>query len=353
MPKFTQKNNATLDTVIDVLKEAMEQETKKSKKIALLLSGGKDSRVLAALAKEIGLEIECITYRGNENEVKAAENVAKQLNYPCKVIDVPKDYFFNNDYAKQALNLTNGNPHYFNFVYFFGFKEQLQYDTIFSGEVMTEFMDTGEYRWYEGKPKEGLLQKELYLPLVKEPYYTEAIERLKTIWEQQDLNTFILERKRDRIIYLNILKKLIHLSAPAMNENVLSEVFSLPLKTRSGSRLTREILKKISPDLFKLPTGRSPLSLRYPLWIHQGYQKVFKQGTQLDYWRDGLLNLDNNNYEQLDLEFLDNNQIKDHITGKHGKSIQVQSLIRLENLRKWFEINKTKNTSKKEEPITI
>jgi hypothetical protein len=353
MPQFTIKDDASTDTVIQALNEVMEKETKNAQKIALLLSGGKDSRVLAGLAKNLGLEIECITYRGNENEIKAAQNVAKELNYPCKVIDVPIDYFFNESYIKNALQLSNGNPHFFNFVYFFGFKDQLDYDVIFSGEVMTEFMDTGEYRWYEGKPKEGLLQKEQYFPLVKEPYYTEAIERMHHIWEKQDLNTFIIERKRDRIIYLNLLKNLINLCAPAMYENVLSEVLSLPLQQRSGSKLTRDILKKTSPELFKLPTGRSPLSLRYPLWIHQGYQKVFKQGTQLDYWRKGLLELDNTEFEQIDFEFLDYDQIHNYINGNEGENKQIQSLLRLENLRQWLKHKASSKTEKttKEQPM--
>jgi queuosine biosynthesis protein QueC len=353
MPQFTIKNDASTDTVINALHEVIEKETKHANKIGLLLSGGKDSRVLAGLAKNLGIEIECLTYRGNENEIKAAQNVAKALNYNCKIIDVPIEHFFNKSHIENALDLTQGNPHFFNFVYFFGFKDQLDYDIIFSGEVMTEFMDAGEYRWYEGKPKEGLLQKELYLPLVKEPYYSEAIDSLHQIWEKQDLNTFIIERKRDRIIYLNKLKHLINLCAPSMDGAVLSEVLSLPLNQRSGSKLTREILKKTSPEIFKLPTGRSPLSLRYPLWIHQAYQRVFKQGTQLDYWRQGLLDLNTKEYENINLDFLDFDQMNEYISGNKGKSEQIQSLIRLENLRQWLNYKTDMHTNEKTQEIMV
>lgn len=340
IPNIGNAENGCIDDVIDVLSCVIEKEVSSKSKVAISLSGGKDSRLLVALCKHLCLEVDCITWTGGDNkrEVESARKVSKVAGYDHKVIKLNGYKFFDDKYAEKSIKITDGNPAYFTLVPYYIMESEMEYDVIFDGNMMTEFMDAGEYRWYNGSDvRKGLLSKENILPLVIQSYHDKVNDKLNRIFAK-DENQVIVERKIDRLISGYLRKKHFNIISPAMYESVLSEVFSLPLKERIGSRLVRNMIKKLSPELYRVSTSRSPLSLRYPLWIHQAYQKLFKTTAGFDFWKDGLRDVDTNSLLELDLEMLDKNRLKTLFSGEKT-GVYCSAVLRLMNIQKWLEVN--------------
>jgi len=300
---------------------------------ALLLSGGKDSRVIAALMKSVGVNPICITFSYNESdpEVRAARKVCRKLRFEHKFIKInPRRYF-----EEDLIELTDGNPNYFPMMLFYQIRHELDYDAVFTGELMTEFMDTGEYRWYEGDIRYALAGKELLLPIIDQPFYMIIQTKLLSMYSNNDINRVIVERKLDRLIYLKLWKKYINFVAPATDEKVLSAVMSLPLKERVSSRLTRNILRMVNPELLMLPTARSPFSLRFPLWLHQIYQKLSKRTVGIGGYMPSFISIDD--LVNIDLDFIDKKRLRAALLGKLGNRAKNAAYERMLNLKVWVD----------------
>jgi len=306
---------------------------------ALLLSGGKDSRVIASLMKHAGLSPVCITFSYNEGdpEVRAARQVCRKLKFEHKFVKIDPMKYFEDD----VIDITDGNPNYFPMMLFYPIRHELDYDAVFTGELMTEFMDTGEYRWYEGDVRYALAKKELMLPMVDNPLYTIIQTKLLSMYGNDDISRVIVERKLDRLIYLKLWKKYINFVAPATDEKVLSAVLSLPLSGRISSRLTRNILKIANPELLKLPTARSPFSLRFPLWFHQIYQKLSNRVVGIGGYMPSYIP-DKYNIDELmniDLNFIDKGRMRAILSGKLGNRARNVAYERMLNLKVWMDKN--------------
>lgn len=342
VPELGTGGDGHIEKVIYALKEAIYNATK-GNSTALLLSGGKDSRLIAALMKDMGLLPTCITYIGsnqeNITEYIIAKKVSEKLGFEHKGITVSKDMWFDKGNATKAVKDADGNPIYFSTVMLYSIKNQLDYDVIFSGDLMTEIMDTAEYRWYEGNIRDGLISKEIIIPLINHIDYRRVMNRMHDFYNNNSIEHIIVGRKIDRLIRYSILKKkLFNICCPAIDNNVLSETFSLPFKYRMGSRMVRNMLKKVSPELYRMPTARSPLSLQYPLWIHEIYAYMLKRGLGVKFWRNGLQNIDINKLIDIDLDFIDRDMARIYLSGERGTNMKMMAIMRLLNLKKWLEL---------------
>jgi hypothetical protein len=253
--------------------------------------------------------------------------------------------YFVNEYEKELLEHTNGSPNYFPMMLDHAMNEDMQqFDIVFQGNLMTEFMDTGEYRWYEGSNvNKALLGKEMLLPLVKKEYYSKVKDKLNKIFTETKKNQLIVERKRARFLQYDIRKKFAHWNYPATEQEILDAVFSTPFKERVGSRMCRKMLQKLSPELYQMPSARSPFSLRYPLWVHQAYQKATKRkiGKGLEN-QVSVMMKKNFNMKDLfgrDIDILDKKQINYYLSDKVESKQNAQTIVRLLNLKKWIDFN--------------
>jgi len=338
MPRVKPNGNGSIDEVIKHLKNDLEEKAKG--KVGLLLSGGKDSRMLAVVLKEIGVDTTCYTCHvyPESAEVKVAQKVAKSLGFEHKFIQLTVGKIYNEKYIKEIMKVTDGSPRFQSLLVNMNMRPEFNSDIIFTGDLVTEFLDSGEYRsWKEGQDiNKALYEKENLRRVVNEKDYDKALTILKIIYKL-NYNQLLIERKRDRIIRNNQYKKLgINTYQPATNVDVLNAAFSLPLRQRQDGRLIRSIVKKLNKDLYKMPTARSPFSLRWPLWFHIGWSKIThrqKYGNNGVRGRYGLI--DKEILMDLDYEFLDKERIERKLNMNDRETI-----FRLDNLRQWQKLRK-------------
>ena len=79
-------------------------------------------------------------------------------------------------------------------------RSEFNSDIIITGDLVTEFLDSGEYRsWKEGQGiNKALYEKENLRRVVNEKDYDKALTILKIIYKL-NYNQLLIERKRDRI----------------------------------------------------------------------------------------------------------------------------------------------------------
>ena len=119
-----------------------------------------------------------------------------------------------------------------------------------------------------------------------------------------------------------------HFSPPC---DVLNAAYALPLKERQDGRLIRKMVKRTNKKIYKLPTARSPFSLRWPLWFHMAWSRITnrqKYGNNGVRGRYGFI--DKKLLMELDYEFLDKKGIEVLLDKKDRETI-----FRLDNLRQW------------------
>ncbi len=98
-----------VDGLAEVIERAVRKRVKGINKIALPLSGGLDSRVIAGMLKKIGFPGEIITYSyGHKNsyDVRYGRQIAQKLHYPHYFVPINEDYIKN--YAEEFIGLNDG-----------------------------------------------------------------------------------------------------------------------------------------------------------------------------------------------------------------------------------------------------
>ena len=221
----------------------------------------------------------------------------------------------------------------------YAIRHQLDHDVLFCGNLMTEYMDTAEYRIYEGKNiGKALFGKETILDLTDN--HTEVLDRLIDFYTDEDETKIITQRMLDRLVQLHVMKKFINWDYPVLNDNVLSELFAHPLEQRMNSRLTRNILTRYNRTLYKTPTGRSPLSLRYPLIIHQGYQKVSRRKVSkgLEHLLPTYMKENETVLKTLPDYGIVNEEKLNKFFHEEGRTYRI-GMARLLNLHRWLKFN--------------
>jgi len=336
--------NVVIENFTQILKEQIEKTCKGKSEIALALSGGKDSRVLLALLHELDISPVCVTwsYQPSDPEVVAAKNICDELGLEHKYIKITPLLYFNDIRAEKLMKLAKGSPLYFDMMLWHGIKDQLDYEVVFCGNLMTEYMDTAEYRTYEGNDvRAALFFKETLADVIGDYEFNKYRMKLINFYFDENLNKIIVTRMLDRIAQYHIMRKFINWNYPILDKNVLNSLFEIPFEYRMGSKLTRHILRNHAPKLYAMPTGRSPLSLKWPLAFHQVYQKVSRRKISkgfehilpnyLDTYNEDVMRLVNK------YDFLDTKKIRNILHyGKPRYKRMVQS--RLLNLLEWNEI---------------
>ena len=315
--------NDNLDTSINLVKRALLEVLDQHDDIALLLSGGKDSRMLACLLKQLNKRPTCYTYilRHNnyeENELNAAKNVAKALNFPHKTLDIPFHKFYDRDLITKIITESEGVPKFHSLLTMGNIRPLIPEKYIITGDLITELLDTSEYRpWKDGRYiRRTLFNQEKITRLLPFYKHQSVIHKLQSIYTNTPINLLLLTRKSDRLVRRNIYHKfrwnVIH---PALDEDVLSHTFSLPIRKRTDGYLPQKIIKQTNHKLYTMKTARSPFSLRVPLSIHILYAQLFHQSIQ-NTPIPGQFNNSIKNKPKLEKYRLDNYLWWKHIHGK-------------------------------------
>lgn len=293
IPKFAKKENTTINDVENALKNSIEKKTKNKKRVGVLLSGGKDARLLLSLAKSLDLNVSAVTVGDSDNraEEKAAAGVTKALKVDHKLVKIPENV--SPDIVSEIGRHTDGLVPFSGITPVYLIRDKLckDFDVILSGNLMTEIMDTCELRWYDSKNPVEVMERKHFQGgfLLKDDYLSIAKYNFRSRFKDKSLEEIILEVEyKPRMRGITALNNLgIPIELPAADVEVISSTFSLPVKKRMNGRLAMSILKKSYPLVACVKSPKTCFPLTYPWWIHYGTQTIkekiyyFKQGNKI------------------------------------------------------------------------
>jgi len=349
-PKLTIGSDVT---IVDV-KQALDEYFLNfdGKKVAVLLSGGKDSRIIAEMCCSLGLDTTAITfgYKKDSREYMIADKV-------CSMLDIPHLFFRLNPNIYSLDNLSEStlycesdpaispDPHYYYY------RDILsKFDSVFSGETMT--FPPREERFYQPKDKiERLLRTTSFDYIVKQDMREKIRQQFISMNYNKTQNEIFLQQiKNFRFKKFDVAKELFNIEVPSIDEDVLNTMWSLP-----ETGIIKKVMKKYNFKTYNLPCTRSPFPLWFPWVIHYGYRYLknfvnpidaamrsnMGMGWWSDYWniyckliKDLATKL--NLSDSLDFEFIDKNVVNQKLSAANKRQDYATSLEKLIKLKIWM-----------------
>lgn len=367
VPQLT-VHDGSVDDVEDTLKRSIHQACTGKEHVGVLLSGGKDARLVVAMAHDLGLNVTAVTVgdKNNRSEESAASKVASALDVPFMTVRIPET--ISPSIVSEIGDITGGITSFSAVAPIYLIKDELttHFDIVLSGNLMTEIMDTCEYRWYDSKnPLDVMKRKHLKGSKVLTPEYAQRVEEHFTErYRNKTLEEIILDtefKNRSRALWtLTMLG--VPIVAPVADKAVISTTFSLPLEKRINGRLVTTILKKHYPALANIRTSKTSLPLYFPWWIHYGTHRVkdrteyLKKGqriwageprtNKMGMWDQGYIykykigGYVRDSLENLELDILNHDFIQQVLTTHFSEKQDLSSYIpRLLTLKDWLERN--------------
>jgi len=282
VPKIEFHDNATTDDVENALRNSIEKITKNKGKIGVFLSGGKDARLLLALANSLKLDVTAITVGDIENrdEEKTALKVTKTLKLPHKLVRLPD--VISPNMVSEIGKVIDGTTQFSGIAPIYLIREEVSnddFDIVLSGNLMTEIMDTCEFRWYDSKNPFEVMKRKHFQggELLKKEYRTIAEENFISRYKNKSLEEIILDTEfKDRSRAMFAISKLVDFSVvtPVADNEVINATFSLPVENRMNGRLVGDILKNSYPELLRIRPSKTVFPLYFPWWIHYGIHRI-------------------------------------------------------------------------------
>jgi hypothetical protein len=289
LPETLKYNGAvgkpSVDRVIKAYEDCIIKECEGKKNILLQLSGGKDSRLIAALLKKNDIDFSAVVYGdGNCLEVYVAKAVAKVLKIPIKTFTDIKG-IYDMEAVVATIISNHGLRLYHGLLNQYHFRDYLrQFDLVLDGYQANYLFDSHCCLDYPRYPWLYLLEEQYaYIPcsvnstrvffdFAKE-YYTTTLEE-----------TWLKEINNARALDFTTVQKWGINDVPVVNQEVVDAVYALPYHARSGIILTQKMIGKINRALWLLPYssyGGFPLGVPYKkhLWLYNTLQ------NKLPKWR--------------------------------------------------------------------
>ncbi len=290
--------------------EATERLLPSSSGLGLMLSGGLDSRMIAACLKALGNEAITITFADFENEeVRLARRVAQVLGFQHVFIKRHPEYY--HDVMMPAVCLSNGLYAFYH-AHMLGLQEQVRswgictlingwgLDLLFSGSYMPKqtlrFLGR-RFPLLRLQPLQtraeivSVLFDELRSPIEGEVALLASSE-MTTLWQDwpQQVLFHLAELAEDRaqdpynrlefILVKDFVKFRSYLYPLSVrpyarercllfDNDLLSVYLSMPSYLRFNSRVYRKALGILNPELLKIPYAQNGAPLSYPEPLEQ------------------------------------------------------------------------------------
>jgi asparagine synthetase B (glutamine-hydrolysing) len=370
-PKPKLYDNATSEDVETALKNSIQKATKNKDKIGVLLSGGKDARLLLALTNSLKLDPTAITVGDVDNryEEKTAKKVTKTLKVPHKIVRIPD--VISPNIVSELGEVLDGSISFSGSAPVYLIKDELSddFDLVLSGNLMTEIMDTCEFRWYDSKNAFEVMKRKHFQGgrLLKEKYRDIAKENFISRYKDKSLEEIILDTEfKNRSRAIIALNKLVDFSVatPAADNEVINATFSLPVEERMNGRLAVDIMKHSYPELRQIKSPKTSYPLYFPWWIHYGMYRVkeryhyYTNGGKIwagkprfykmGMWDQGFVykyklgdyvkeSLENFDFEMINHDFV-KQVLHDHFAEKKDGSFCIPRLL---TLKDWLDRNYT------------
>ena len=237
------------------------------------------------------------------------------------------------------------------FEHIFNKKLANDFDVVLSGRLMSEIMETWDFKKYPKNPLEAMKKRLGYLPIIKEEYVDTIEKKLNDLYKEKSLEEIMLDTivKNVYLRHIEATRKYVNIFPVVIDREVLSSIYSLPLEKRRNCYLAKKIIKRNNPKLLYIPYSYSGymIPLAFPYIIHQGLRlihtrgkkKFFGQSDVAYHIRYTLKNFVESKINALNIDLINrdmvNKLLKEHLSGKQYHTDAICRLvtlrIRLEN----------------------
>jgi len=330
------------DATIADLKHALENYFLDfdGKKVAVMLSGGKDSRVIIEMCNNLGIDTTAITfgYKEDSRENIIAKRVSSVLNIPHIFLPLKKD-MFSIDTIKERILCSKNDPTAAPRTHHFCYKDILsEYDAVFTGEHLTYSLR--EDRYYQPN---NIIDRLLRTITFDDIVIMDKREKIKNkiISDSigKSLNELALKKITDsRFKVHDMTTSLFNYECIALDKK-LNVLWSIPERENM-----KQIMKSYNFKTRSLSCTRSPFPLSYPWLIHYSYMKIKRLhvGLWCNYYnvysaiiKKIAINL--GIPDSLDFDFIEQEIIRQKLSYADKNFDAAKTILRLIKLKLWLE----------------
>lgn len=296
--KFEENSNHSenhyADELVILFKKAVEQRMKGNHRFGVLLSGGLDSRAVLAAIDKLHYPIHTITltFPNSDDSYKIAKKVSEKRGTIHKQLELRKDFF--SSYAEKGVYLTDGMISISNFHFISILDDIKKYsDITFNGFAFDALLG-GSYlnsKILSAKNNEDLTNiiykkdaanENILFSLFSEKYNqkirTYPFNSLKK--ELNDCKSNKSGNKSDYFLFKNHVRRFSLLTnmvyqrsefedrVPTYDNDLVDFILKIPPELRYNHRIFIKFLKKLAPDLAKIPYSRSGIRADAPVFLY-------------------------------------------------------------------------------------
>lgn len=355
MPEFETNRKSSINDVEISLKNSIKKAVKGKEKIAVHLSGGKDTRLVAALTNSLGINFTAVTFGENTSvDIVISKKIAKKLDVEHKIYSQKLEDIFNLKNINEFVKSTDGLlPFTYLSTYIIDNEISKEFDVILSGNMMSEIMDTWDFKKHPKDPLKEMKKRWRYFPtIVTDKYKNNINKKLNNMYSKKDLETIMIETTIKNVFFRGLdyyISHEINNYPIVFDKESLSDIYSLPFSKRRNCYLSKKIIKKNNPSLLKIPYSYSGymIPLFVPYIIHQILRKVHARGKNkffgpydIGYYTAyGLKNFIKNKIDTLDIDFINRDEINKILYNHFHFNYNISAIGRLVTLKIWLENN--------------
>ena len=387
-PDYTILEEDFVNRLVKTFKKAVKLRIEAHHRYCVSLSGGLDSRsVIWAIDKKNRENICAFTFGPlDSDEVRIAKKVAKKSGTRFIHRDIPSDMIIDN--AEEEVWISEGKANIGNsFIYPLHKSIRGIVDVVFDGYALDAVLG-GSYssrKVYGCKNRDELIKKLLKYRLFQEDefkelfnpdYYSKVKEKAFDSFKKEfdeakgdslgnECDNFFLRTHIASAPIGEVLTRdAIEVSFPTFDNNFIDIILKIPAKFRLNHRIYRKFLKKLSPELTKIPYNKTmvPPDASLFLWkVGMVYQIVKERANKLmqrpikrsyvnfdewlrvnkrwkKYFRDLLLGKDTVSCEYINQKYIEK-LIREHTQNKKDNSRKLLYFVTFELFLRKFIYN--------------
>lgn len=290
-----------VDTLVNLWLKAIEKRTRGKHRFGIFLSGGLDSRVVAASVAERRCPIHTFTYGiTGGDEAKIAEQVAEKLGAQHRFLELKSDCLIS--FAERGVFLTDGMDNCANFYWLYVMPVVRQHvDVVFHGHGQDILLGALLYRVRSAKihldnqilKAEGdnltallykklnsLIPEEMMPSFFSETYYRKirnvpsrlfrkAFAEISSTNVLNKTDCFYLRSMTRDYWGVVLLRNFAEDRVVGLDRDLLEFAIGIPPRLRIGQNLYYKFLAKLSPEMARIPYQKTGVAPRMPMLAHR------------------------------------------------------------------------------------
>ena len=291
-PNYSKSEDAFVDNLITTFKNAVKIRTKEDFKYGVSLSGGLDSRlVVAATNKEQKGKVIAITFGPPDcSEVKIAQKVCREIGIKFKILPISPEIMIEGDeetiYLSEGLDYIGVSfiPPLFKIirknidVIFDGFALDVTLGGSYLDRFPSRFKNKKELFDVSYKIRRFLFSDEEIRSLFKNRYYEKikhfplvsfknTFGKIRESHFRNTIDHFILQHHMRRFALMGVVlgRYSVEYSHPTYDNDFIDVILAIPPELRASHIIYRKFLKKLFPELAKIPYDKTMLKPDLPI----------------------------------------------------------------------------------------